>query len=77
MVYDLKGSKELKKGLPHGALVSMAAVFGNAPDWISRVVSGKNNGNPKIIECANKLADVEFDKKQEIEKILDDYKTTM
>jgi hypothetical protein len=73
MVEVVKGSQELKKSLPYGALKEMAVVFGHSLRWISRVVGGDENGNVKIIECANDLADIEFDKQAEIKKVLDEY----
>lgn len=73
MVQELKGSKELKEGLPYGALGAMAVVFGHTPDWISRVVEGKNESKKKIVECAFELSEVEAEKKEAIDKILDEY----
>lgn len=69
----LQGSKELKAQLPYGAMRSMAQAFGCTERWIGRVVSGADKGDPMILQCANELADLEFEKREAIQKILDDY----
>lgn len=70
----LTGSKALKNSLPYGAMKEMAAVFNCTDRWIARVVAGADKGDVKILECANELADIEFDKQEEIKKVLDDYR---
>jgi hypothetical protein len=50
MVEEVKGNLQLRQSLPYGAIREMAKIFGNADTWISKVVAGKQNGNPLIIK---------------------------
>jgi hypothetical protein len=73
MVDELKGSLELKESLPYGAIREMAKTFGNADTWISKVISGKQKGNPLVLECAVKISDLGFDYKDKLTEILQGY----
>lgn len=74
MVVELEASEELRAELPYGAVKKMSEAFGWSERWIGRVVAGKDEGDKRIVECANKIAFVHSDASDEINKILDDYK---
>ena len=72
------GSTDLKDSLPHGVLKSISETFGyKSYTWVGRVVSGKEKGDAKIIQCANRIADAYkasgFEEKKE--KILKEYES--
>lgn len=73
MVQELEASEDLRAALPYGAQRQMAETFGCSERWIGRVISGKNNGDKRIVECANKIAFVHFDASEEIKEILNEY----
>jgi len=75
MVDEVKGNLKLKKSLPYGAIKEMAKVFGNADTWISKVVAGKQKGNPAIIKCALDISKFHSQKNKELRKILRKYDT--
>ncbi|WP_435263040.1 hypothetical protein [Tenacibaculum sp. nBUS_03] len=51
------GSTELKESLPRGVLKHISETFGyKSYTWVGRVVSGKEKGDAKIIECASRIA---------------------
>lgn len=76
MVEEIKPSVELKEALPYGCLKQIAEAFGlSGVGYVSDVVSGKQKGNPLIVECAYRIAvayeDCEFEDIKET--ILNDY----
>lgn len=73
-----KGSEELRAAMPYGTVREMSEVFGSGEGWVAQVVSGKKQGNPLIVECAERIAvayeDSEFEDKKTT--ILQDYGNT-
>lgn len=70
------GSVELRESLPHGVLKKMSEVFGHsAQTYVGRIVSGKQSGNPLMIECAERIVDAyeESGFEEKLEEILKDY----
>jgi hypothetical protein len=75
MVEEVKGNLQLRQSLPYGAIREMAKIFGNADTWISKVVAGKQNGNPLIIKCALDISNLHCKNNEELIKILRKYDT--
>lgn len=73
MVEELIGSVELKESMPYGSIREMAKTFKHADTWISKVISGKQKGNPLIIECALKISDLHYETKDKLTEILKGY----
>jgi hypothetical protein len=76
MLGNLIGSEALRKSLPYGAIRKMAAAFGNADTWISKVVAGRQNGKPAILECASRISELESKSNIELNEILKEYENT-
>ena len=75
MVEEVKGNLQLRKSLPYGAIKEMAKVFGNADTWISKVVAGKQKGNPAIVKCALDISNLHSKNNKELTQILNKYVT--
>jgi hypothetical protein len=53
------GNMELRKRLPRGAIQQIADEMGVSWMWISKVITGKVKGDPKIIYMALEYAKLE------------------
>lgn len=53
------GSEKLRYKMPYGAVLKMAAAFGCTDVWVANVIKGKSKGNPKILECALELIELQ------------------
>lgn len=76
MVEVLDGSEDLRKQMPFGAIKEIAETFGHTPAWVAQVIAGNKIGNPKIIECAGKVALLHSDSKIRLTEILGNYEKT-
>ncbi len=65
-----QGSQELKERLPRGAIKALANKYGYSLVWISRVVTGRNNGDPRILEDALQMAVLEDEKRAQMHRIV-------
>jgi len=52
------GNKELRKRLPRGAVKALSEKYNYSWIWVYKVVTGQANGDPRIIEDALMLADL-------------------
>lgn len=66
----LSGSQDLRDRMPRGAIALLAAKYGKSWVWIYRVVTGLSNGNPAIIEDAQRLAEVGDETREKIKSAL-------
>ena len=69
--YTQKGSEELRKKLGRGDLAEIARTFGITKVWAERVVSGKDAGDPQIIEMALEMADLEEKKRLHLSQLIE------
>lgn len=67
------GSEKLRYKMPYGAVLKMAAAFQCTDVWVANVIKGKSKGNPKIIECALELIQLQDDVNIKIENIISKY----
>jgi hypothetical protein len=76
MVKYLEGSKELRAKMPFGAIKEIAQTFNRTDAWVAQVIAGNRVGDPKIIECAGKVAKLDTETKYKLKKILKKYVCT-
>lgn len=67
------GSKALKEALPYGAAKHIAIGFNCSDSWIGKVLSGRQKGDPKIIECAEELAEAQVKFQEKFHSIINKY----
>ena len=76
MVEYLEGNEELRDKMPFGAIKEIAKAFNRTDAWVAKVIAGKAIGDPKIVECANKVAKLDTETKYKLKKILKKYVCT-
>jgi hypothetical protein len=67
---DQKGSLELRKRLPHGGIQELATKYHVTWQWVHKVVTGKFNGDPRIIRDACKMAEIEDNRRSELIQVI-------
>jgi hypothetical protein len=68
--FTSSGSQELKKRLPRGAIKALATKYNYSMVWISRVVSGRGNGDSRIVEDAIRLANREDENREAFYRVV-------
>lgn len=60
------GSKELRKRLPRGAVMEIANELGLSWVWVHKVITGRVQGDPRIISMALEHARIEDEKRRRL-----------
>ena len=72
---EFLGSQELRKRLPRGAVKALATKYNYSLVWITRVITGKSKGDPRILADAFQMASVEDFKRAAMNEIMQSEKT--
>lgn len=65
------GSPELRKKLPRGAIKEIADELGISWIWAFKVISGKVNGDPRIISLAIEHAKIADEKRTRLANMIE------
>lgn len=65
-----RGSETLKERMPRGAVQVIADKLGFSWVWTNKVISGKENGDPRIINLAIEFAKKENQRREQLERIM-------
>jgi hypothetical protein len=65
------GSPELRKKLPRGAIKEIAQELGISWIWAFKVISGKVNGDPRIIALAIEHAKIADEKRARLANMIE------
>lgn len=65
------GSPELRKKLPRGAIQEIADELGISWIWAFKVISGKVNGDPRIISLAIEHAKIADEKRARLANMIE------
>jgi hypothetical protein len=65
------GSPELRKKLPRGAIKEIADELGISWIWAFKVISGKVNGDPRIISLAIEHAKIADEKRARLANMIE------